>query len=204
MDSIGTIVACMRATAETLELPPLEDRAVRSTIGLGMHELVETLYPGRDDAFLERLVSCYRDHWFDGYRDRLLPFEGMVELFEELERRGHLLAVATGKGRPGLDHDLATTGLGRFFVASRTVSESAGKPSPAMLLEILDELGVEADDALMVGDTVHDLRMAANAGVDAVAVVSGAQGRELLEPLGPVAVLDDVRALPTWLDELDG
>jgi phosphoglycolate phosphatase len=71
-----------------------------------------------------------------------------------------------------------------------------------MLLEILDELGVDAGEALMVGDTEHDLRMANNAEVDAVAVTSGAQGREILEALGPVAILDDVRALPAWLDGL--
>ena len=101
--------------------------------------------------------------------------------------------------RQGLDADLQATGLGDRFLATRTINESPSKPHPGMVLEILDELGVTADEAVVVGDTTHDLRMAANAGVTGVAVCSGSHPRDELLALEPATCLESAAELPAWL-----
>lgn len=199
IDSIGSIVACMHATVAELELPAVDDEVVRGTIGLGLHETLETLLPGAGPDLHARVMECYRRHWLGGYADRHPLIRGAEEILDELERDGYWLAVATGKSRRGLDRDLRRFGLAGRFLTSRTADETAGKPSPAMLFEILEELGVSAREALVVGDTVHDLRMAANAGIAAVAVSSGSAAPGELRRLDPLEVLPDVTHLPAWL-----
>ena len=110
-----------------------------------------------------------------------------------------LMAVATAKSRRGLDEDLASSGLGGFFQASRTADEAQCKPHPQMVLDLLEELGVAAKDSLVIGDTTHDLWMAHNAGADAAAVLTGSHDKAELSRAEPLAYFEDLRELPPWL-----
>lgn len=199
MDSVGSIVACMEATVETLGLDPVPAERIRRVVGMGLQETMDALVPGTDQATRGRIIECYRRFWFAEYRERPTPFEGVDRTLETLAEDGYLLAVATGKGRRGLDRDFEATGLGSFFHTSRTADETFAKPHPRMLEEILDELGARPADALMVGDTTFDLEMAKNAGVPAVAVETGSHGTSDLEGLGPLTCLPSVRELRAWL-----
>ncbi len=201
MDSIGTIVACMQATVADLGLPAVPDEAVRATIGLGLRETIDALYPDPPDraGLYERVVGGYRERWLGGFAARHALFAGARETLDRLAGEGYWLAVATGKGRQGLDHDLERTGLADLFLATRTVSESPAKPSPSMVHEILDELGVGVGEALVIGDTTHDLDMAESAGAAAVAVTSGSGSAAELATRRPLAILPSVNALPDWL-----
>jgi len=202
MDSIGTIVACMDATVAELGLPPLPEGAIRATIGLGLRETMDELYPDGGDELFRRVVDAYRRRWLGGFAAGQGLFPGARETLERLADEGYWLAVATGKGRMGLDYDFERTGVAGLFLATRTVSESPAKPSPAMVHEILDELGVRADEALVIGDTTHDLDMAAAAGIPAVGVTSGSSTGEQLATRKPLAILPGVSALPGWLEPL--
>jgi phosphoglycolate phosphatase len=199
MDSIGSIVACTRATLEDLGLPGLPDEKIRGTIGLGLRETVEVLWPGGGDEVFNQVLECYRKHWLSTWRDQPLLFNGVPEMLRELAADGYLLAVATGKSRRGLDHVLEQTGLAGLFHATRTVDEAFSKPHPQMLLDILDELGVHARDAVMIGDTTYDLEMARSAGAASVGVCTGSHCREELELFGPVTCLEEVVGLREWL-----
>lgn len=199
LDSIGAIVGCTQAVLAELGLPQVDDSEIRGVIGLGLRETVEALNPGCDEETFWRVVSSYRRLWLGQFCKTPLLFEGVENVLETLRARGFLLAVATAKGRSGLDHDLERTALGPFFGTSRTVDEAPSKPDPQMLLDILEELKIAPEAAVMVGDTVHDLTMAANAGVDAVGVATGTQPRESLERAGPAGCLESVRELPDWL-----
>jgi phosphoglycolate phosphatase len=200
MDSIGSIVACTRAVMDELGLQGVPDEAVRNTIGLGLRETMEVLCPGGGDEMFARILEVYRKHWVATWRDQPVLFSGVRETLAGLAEQGYLLAVATGKSRRGLDHALAQTGLGDgIFQATRTVDEALSKPHPQMLLDILDELGVRAGAAVMVGDTTYDLEMALNARTAAVGVCSGSHGREELLRLRPIACLQTVAELPNWL-----
>lgn len=200
IDSIGAIVGCTQATLAELGLSPGDEGEIRAAIGLGIRETVEAFCPGCDEATFARIVEVYRDLWFGHFSKTPTLFAGVPRLLEGLSGTGTLLAIATAKSRRGLAADLERTGLGHFFYASRTVDEAPSKPDPEMLLGILEELGVVRGRALMIGDSVHDLEMARNAGVDGLGVTSGTTTREVLMDLGPRGCLDRVTALPDWLD----
>lgn len=201
MDSIASIVDCMQATVDHLGLDPIPHQKVRDTVGLGLVDTLEELVPGTDRATRGRIVECYRHLWLSTYRERPVPFPGVRETLESLEHAGYLLAVATGKGRQGLARDFESSGLGRFFHASRTADEAAPKPSPQMLLELLDELGSRPEEALLVDDTTFDLEMAANAGVPSLAVETGSHRREDLLGSAPLDCLASVVELVAWLED---
>ena len=146
----------------------------------------------------ELLTARYRHHYFARDQQTLL-FEGAALALAELERQGFLLAVATGKGRNGLNRSLADSGIAHHIHASRCADECFSKPHPQMLLEIMDELGVEAERTLMVGDTSYDLQMACNANVASLGVCYGAHAIEDLLPHAPLAHFDQFTKLNQWL-----
>lgn len=199
MDSLGAIVACAQHGLRQVGLGQLPDELIRGGIGLGLEVTVRRLLPDADDAIRARWVHAYRTLWVEVYRHQPVALPGAPEAVAELDRQEYLLAVATGKGRRGLTKDLQELALDRYFLATRTVDEAPSKPHPQMLLEILDELGIAADRALMVGDTTFDLEMARNAGVDGVGVLCGSHGREALMGVGARACLERLADLPAWL-----
>ena len=199
MDSAARIVRSMRAAFTELGLVPPAPDAARNVIGLGLSHAVTELAPDLDAATHTRVIERYRAHYLE-LDDTPTPlFPGAAEVVAGLAAQGYLLAVATGKSRRGLDQALAQSGLGAHFHATRSADETFSKPHPQMLLELLDELGVSADRALMIGDTEYDLLTARNAGVDALAVCYGAHAPERLLALGPLACLAAIDALPGWL-----
>ncbi len=200
VDSIGAIVGCTLATLHELGLDGIPEPTIRGAIGLGLRETVERYRPGCDEEAFAQVLEVYRRHWWETYGHQMTPFPGVEALLAELARSGHFLAVATAKSRRGLDHDFARTGLGHHFHASRTMDDSPGKPDPHMIESLIEELGTTRERTLMIGDTCHDLEMAANARVAAVAVLSGSQTREQLEPGRPAAILGGVAELAGWLE----
>ena len=200
MDSETQIVHAMHAAIRDLGLESRTADQCRNIIGLGLKEAVETLYPGRDAAFRNTFVERYRHHWFGhGHTSELFP--GARETLKLLRESGFMLAVATGKGRAGLDKVLRHTELDGVFSATRCSDETQSKPHPQMLREILGELRVDACHALMVGDTEYDLQMANDAGVAPVAVSYGVHARERLLQHQPLVCLDSISELVDWLAE---
>lgn len=145
------------------------------------------------------MVERYRHHYLSGDHELAL-FEGTHALIESLHGQGYSLAVATGKSRKGLARALEFSGLGRFFHATRCADECFSKPHPAMLEELMDELGVARDVTLMIGDTTHDLQMARNAGVAGLAVSFGAHPVEQLLVEAPLACVHTPAELRAWLE----
>ena len=119
-----------------------------------------------------------------------------------LREQGYAMAVATGKGRRGLDRALIETGFKRFFDATRCADETHSKPHPRMLLEIMEELAVSAEQTLMVGDTEYDMEMAHNAGAARVAVCYGVHEAERLLRWSPLACVERIDALKEILARL--
>jgi phosphoglycolate phosphatase len=200
IDSAPTIVACIQSACRDLGLPVPDDARASHVIGLGLHDALAHAVPGLAASEYGRVVERYRHHFL--LRDpHMSLFAGTREMLEGLHERGHLLAIATGKSRAGLSRALESTGLGRLFVASRCADQCASKPAPDMLHELMEDLGVAPPRTLMIGDTVHDLQMAANAGVAAIAVCHGAHPRDSLAVHRPLACLGDTTELRAWLAE---
>jgi phosphoglycolate phosphatase len=199
MDSAGRIVASLRAAFTDLGLTPPDPADCRDVIGLGLEQAMTRLAPDVAGARQVELIRRYRHHYLDANDTPTPLFPGAGEALAALHEAGYWLAVATGKSRRGLDEALAQSGLGGWFHATRCADETFSKPHPQMLLELLEEFGIDAAEGLMIGDTEYDLLMARNAGVASVAVSCGAHAPERLLALEPLVCLPGVDALPGWL-----
>ena len=198
IDSTAVIVASLRAACRSLGLPAPSDERARYIIGLGLNDALAHVLPDVDPAEYPRVAEHYGHHFRQ--RDPATPlFPGAEEALRALNETGHLLAVATGKSRRGLDRALAKTGLETVFHATRCGEESASKPHPGMLIDLIDMLDTKPSKTLMIGDTTHDLQMAISAGVASVAAAYGAHPREQLMALQPLACIDQPRELWHWL-----
>ena len=201
MDSEAQIVGCMRAAAADLALPERSPDEIRNIIGLGLTEAVTSLYPEHGETLVGELASRYREHWLSQLEASTL-FPGVVETLQLLKEEGFLLAVATGKGRAGLDQALAMTGLDAVFDATRCADETRSKPHPQMLHEIMQALDVPGTRTAMIGDTEYDMAMARNANTHPVAVSYGVHEWERLQPHAPVVCLERFTDINDWLAEL--
>lgn len=199
MDSEARIVACMRGAITDLDMPERSAEQIRNIIGLGLRESVATLFDGLSESAYQALVERYRYHFLVGDNTPSLLFDGVLELLSALEQQGHYLAVATGKGRLGLDKVLEETGLTSVFHATRCADETFSKPHPQMLLDIMERLGADTQETLMVGDTEYDMQMASNAGTAALAVSYGVHSKQRLLKCQPVSCVDSVAEMADWL-----
>ena len=199
MDSAPRIGSSMQKAAELAGLPAISFEQACNIIGLSLKEAGTALYPEANQAQLDELAEHYRDQFRNHNKTPMPLFNGAKDLITELKHQGALLAVATGKSRRGLDKVLEEQNLSDWFVASRTGTEAESKPSPDMINQILAELNIDAQDALMVGDTEYDLMMAKNAGVDSVGVSFGVHDVERLKKCGPIAIIDALPELLEWM-----
>jgi phosphoglycolate phosphatase len=199
IDSAGAIAECIRDAAGDLGLEVPTREQASHVIGLGLRDALRHAVPGLPAERTAEFVERYRQH-FRAREDEMDLFPGMRELLASLHA-GRMLGIATGKSRRGLDRALEATGLRPYFRASRCADETHPKPHPAMLLELMAELEVPAAQALMIGDTSHDLDMARAAGVDALAVTYGAHAEEGLRSCQPRACLASVAELDRWLTQ---
>lgn len=198
MDSAAAIVTAIQDACRDLGFPAPDDERASHVIGLGMRDAMMHACPGVTEHDCVRLIERYRFHWLR--HDPALPlFAGAAAMLGDLAGRGHLLAVATGKSRAGLVRALDQADVRDRFAATRCADQCTPKPAPDMLLELMDELGVERTRTLMIGDTTHDLGMAANAGVAALAVSYGAHPSAQLRDMAPLALLDSTPELHRWL-----
>ncbi|MFZ4062549.1 MAG: HAD-IA family hydrolase [Polynucleobacter sp.] len=200
MDSTPTIVHCIQQSCRDLGFKVPDDSLASSVIGLGIQDSLRRAVPWIEPIHFPKLTERFRYHYLAKDHELHL-FSGIRELLEDLREDGYLLGVATGKSRVGLDRSLAHHQIGHLFHETRTADESFSKPHPGMLLELSDVTQVPMRRMLMIGDTTHDLDMAANAGVDAVAVTYGAHPPDVLKESPSLIRVNDVAQLATWLDE---
>ncbi len=197
-DSTAIIVRCIQEAVRDVGGTVPSDEAAGYVIGLGLMQALAHAAPDVPPENYPRMGERYRFHYMR-HQDDLSLFKGVLPMLEALRERGHLLAVATGKSRRGLDEVLHSTALKGLFQSSRTADETAGKPHPLMLQELMAELGTLPERTLMIGDTTHDLQMALNAGCPSLGVSYGAHEPASFEVLQPLAVLHSVAELDQWL-----
>lgn len=199
-DSAGQIVGAMQRAISALQLPPRSDEAIAELIGLGLNDALVRLYPDADLGHLRRLLDSYRAQWLSEGAGEAELFAGTLDALRSLREDGFRLAIATGKSRRGLDRSLAHHAAVRdLIIASRTADETASKPDPLMLRELLALEGLRAEQALMIGDTEYDVAMAAAIGMPAIGVTCGVHAPQRLKRAGVHALLECVADLPRWL-----
>ena len=197
-DSTALITRCIQDSCVDLGLPQPADRDASYVIGMGLQDALMHAAPTLPRERYRELALRYRHH-YQTHQHELVLFEGASELLQRLKARRHRLAVATGKSRVGLDEALASARMQGVFDATRTADETASKPDPKMLRELMEELDTAPGRTLMIGDTTHDLQLAANAGTASVAVSYGAHPIEALGKLAPRHIAQSVGELEHWL-----
>ena len=200
MDSTGLIAECIQLAArdQGLLMPSTED--AKAIIGLGVYESTQRLFPELDNGAQTAFAVAYRRHFVA--RDHEAPlYAGIREVLAAIDHPAQFLAVATGKSRVGLERAFAHTGLKSTFHFSRCADEGLPKPHPDMLLKLMDFAAVPPQRTLMIGDTIHDLDLAKNANVAALAVTYGAHPADLLATRPSLAMVDTVSELAAWLNQ---
>ncbi len=197
-DSAPKIISCMQRAAEDAGLSVLDDDTIKNIIGLGLPEAIHALYPDIDAERAEALRIRYADHFIN---DDVKPspfFPGVMNTLEHLREQGHSLAVATGKSRKGLHRVWTNLSMETFFHSSRCADETASKPNPLMLEELLLEFSVPVEEAVMIGDTEYDMAMAHTLGMAKIAVSYGAHHIDRLKNYEPVLCVDDFEKILDW------
>ena len=197
-DSTRLIARCIQAACADVGTVVPSDRDASYVIGLGLADALRHAAPELAQERYGDLAERYRHHYL-ARQDDIVLFEGTLEMLGALKERNHSLAVATGKNRRGLDDALRRSVLGGYFDATRTADETASKPDPRMLHELMRELGCAAERTLMIGDTTHDLQLAVNAGTPRVAVSYGAHEHEAFADFAPLTIAHSTRDLHDWL-----
>ena len=197
-DSTALIVRSIQNACRDVGTRVPSDEQAAYVIGLGLRDALLHAAPDFPPERYAELGARYRHHYFASQHELVL-FQGTLAMLHELKARNHLLAVATGKSRRGLDEALATADLKGLFDATRTADETASKPHPLMLHELMAELGIAPERTLMIGDTTHDLQMAVNAGVAGVGVSYGAHEHETFDAFAPRFVAHSTAELHRWL-----
>ena len=198
-DSTAIIVRCIQAAVCDVGGAMPSDEAASYVIGMGLMQALAHAAPDVPRERYAELGNRYRYHYLQHQNDLSL-FAGVMPLLDALRDRGHLLTVATGKSRRGLNEALHTAQLRGMFDGSRTADETAGKPHPLMLHELMAEFDVAPERVLMIGDTTHDLQMAQAAGCASVGVGYGAHPTDEFARYAPLFVADSVADLHAWLE----
>lgn len=197
-DSTAIITRCIQLAVRDVGGTVPTDEQAAYVIGMALMQALAHAAPDVPEEKYPELGARYRHHYMAHQNDISL-FAGVLDMLADLKGRHHWLAVATGKSRRGLDEALHAAELRGVFDGSRTADETAGKPHPLMLQELMREFGVEPERTLMIGDTTHDLQMALNAGCASVGVSYGAHEPTAFHALQPRHVAHSVRELHDWL-----
>lgn len=193
MDSIGKIVNCIKCSAQSLNIAPPSDTAIKNIIGLSLEKAMAVLFPSHPTK-QTALINAYKAH----YKVDPTPtpvFDDVANVLNALKQNGAVLAIATGKGRDGLERLLDQSQLRHFFSATRTSDDAQSKPSPDMLYQLLAELGVSANEAVMIGDTQIDMAMGRAANMDRIGVTMGVHNAQQLSEYDPIATVDSYQQL---------
>ncbi|MCQ8103616.1 HAD-IA family hydrolase [Methylomonas sp. SURF-2] len=197
VDSIDWIVRCIQDAAAEHGCPVPDAQAARDIIGLSLENAILTLFPRADSDTRGKLAAHYGQQFFSRQIGPDDLFPGVRDMLLQFKQRGFRLAVATGKKSAGLTKAMRATGVADVFCATRASDQTASKPDPLMVEEIMAELAVDRRRTLMVGDSTHDLQMALNARVASVAVTCGAHSADTLKQYRPLRCLAYPTELPS-------
>lgn len=191
-NSIGQIVDSLLYAARKYHQPLTSDEG-KDIIGLGLPEVMQRLFPTVPELH-EDILNAYAEHYVLSSQSDSW-FEGVSEMLTALQRKGVILAVATGKSRRGLDRVLLKTGSNNLFEITRAASETKSKPNPLMLQEILEHTQIPVHEAIMVGDTSYDLEMASNIKMPSIGVTYGVHSEDILMNYNPLCVVNSIDEL---------
>ncbi len=203
VDSIERIVTSLQFASKQAADVTLSETQARDVIGLGLLEAIAKLHPElnmqKDASKLNDIADAYRQHYLVDNKVPAPLFNGVNELLNKLREEKYTLAISTGKSRAGLEQSINEHQLADYFASTRCAGENKSKPHPEMLHKILAELNFSASQALMIGDSEHDLKMANNANVKCIGVTHGVHDAATLNNHKPLTCLTNITKLSDYL-----
>ena len=199
VDSIKRIATSLQAASHQICQASISDSQARNVIGLGLQEAIQQLHPELEPNRILQIAQAYKHHYINENTVDENPFEGSTQLLRDLRQKGYYLAIATGKSRIGFDHSATKFAMKDYFHNTQCSGENHSKPHPQMLLKILDAVDITVEDSVMIGDSMHDLKMAQNAGMDSIAVTHGVHSKAELSDYNPLVCLDRITDLQHFL-----
>lgn len=189
-DSVPRIAECMQLAAREHHLPVPSHQQAANIVGLGLTEAINRLFSSIDPLLINAVSKTYSRHYRAKNKGPCHFFPHVLEILHQLKQQGYILAVATGKSEAGLHRELTASGLEDFFHATRCADQTASKPNPLMLKQLLDQTQLHPSQAIMIGDTEYDMEMAVNADMPRLAVSYGAHSADRLKKYQPIACID--------------
>jgi phosphoglycolate phosphatase len=199
INSIDWIIYCLQTAAREYNCNIPDAQAAKNVIGLSTPNAVKTLFPDADQETQSLIVAHFRKQSASKQLSQADFFPGVYDMLHHLKKNGYQLAVATGKSRAGLQEALEATGTENLFCITRCSDETASKPDPKMLHEIIQHTRTPKKRVLMIGDTEHDLQMALNTPISSIAVTCGAQSAEILQCYKPLMCLQQPTELLNFI-----
>lgn len=197
-NSEAKIIYCMQRAAESIDVIPCSEHEIKNIIGLGLPEAIKTLHPNVSVDEITAMQKSYSTHFLTSDHLGIEFFDGVLPTLKKIKEAGFFVTVATGKSRQGLDRVLKNLELTDFFHSTRCADETASKPNPLMLQELLNEFNVDVKNAVMVGDTEWDMAMAQKIDMPRIAVTYGAHTKERLLGFEPNLCVDHFTDILTW------
>ena len=197
-DTLGQILNTVDTEAKRLQFGELDEQLAREYVELGLVMAVRKIYPHLSLHQQEQLLQAVQHSLANNPSDVCL-IPGAKAVVQQLRQAGVGLAVATNKGQHSLQRALQASGLDKYIAVTRSAGQVPAKPCPQMLEEIMDECGVSSTETLMIGDSVSDIEMARQLGVDAVGVDFYHQQTGHLRAAGALDVFDDYQQLAEFL-----
>tara|TARA_B110000116_G_scaffold58146_1_gene49617 strand:- start:322 stop:978 length:657 start_codon:yes stop_codon:yes gene_type:complete len=197
-DSVGLITDLMIQSFLLHNVSPPSRMEVADILGIKLSEAFKILLKEKDQNASELIFNSYID-LYNQSSNKVKLFDGVELGIKELHRYGYKIAIATGGGRNYLDSCLAQTSIKDFINVTKTSDDCFSKPHPQMCNEILNELIIEPEKSIVIGDSIHDLQMAKNAGISSLAVTYGAHKQDSLSVYDALDYMDDANMVFDWI-----
>jgi phosphoglycolate phosphatase len=197
-DSVGLITDLMIQSFLLHNASPPSRMEVADILGIKLSEAFKILLKEKDQNASELIFNSYID-LYNQSSNKVKLFDGVELGIKELHRYGYKIAIATGGGRNYLDSCLAQTSIKDFINVTKTSDDCFSKPHPQMCNEILNELIIEPEKSIVIGDSIHDLQMAKNAGISSLAVTYGAHKQDSLSVYDALDYMDDANMVFDWI-----
>lgn len=158
---------------------------VRQFVGNGVGKLMQRAVPqGADNILVEQCLQCFKQHYVKHCCENTVPYEGVVPMLRVLHQQGILTAIVSNKLQSGVDELVDEHFQGLIDVSIGEREGIRRKPAPDMVDLAIQQLQLEKDDCLYIGDSDVDVQTARNAGLDCVAVLWGFRSRDVLLQAG--------------------
>ena len=197
-DSVGLITDLMIQSFLLHNVSPPSRMEVADILGIKLSEAFKILLKEKDQNASELIFNSYIE-LYNQSSNKVKLFDGVELGIKELYRYGYKIAIATGGGRNYLDSCLAQTSIKDFINVTKTSDDCFSKPHPQMCNEILNELIIEPEKSIVIGDSIHDLQMAKNAGISSLAVTYGAHKQDSLSVYDALDYMDDANMVFDWI-----